>query len=84
MNMPQCIHPSFDGHLSSFLFPSVMSNATMNILFMVFAYMYLMFCPIGIELIIYRKCCGSCLCSFSRAATTNHRLDGLQNGNLFS
>lgn len=55
MNMPQCIHPSFDGHLSSFLFASVVSNATMNILFMVFASMYLMFCPVGIELIIHRE-----------------------------
>lgn len=36
MNMPQCIHPSFDGHLSSFLFASVVNNATRNILFIVF------------------------------------------------
>lgn len=36
MNMPQSIHPIFDGHLSGFLFAGVVHNAAMNILFMFF------------------------------------------------
>lgn len=36
MNIPQCVHPIFDGHLSGFVFASVVNNAAMTILFMFF------------------------------------------------
>lgn len=45
------IHPTFDGHLNGFLFATVVNNAAMNIIFMFFGFMCLVFCRVRVELI---------------------------------
>lgn len=45
-------HPIFDGHLSGFLFGTLMNNADMNILFMFFA----LYVPDFLLIRVHREC----------------------------